>query len=376
MRRVLLPHHISGEPAPMGGVIHDFAGTAMGTSWSVRLAAPAGKALPAEVRQGLQEQLDAVVAEMSHWEADSSLGRFNRAAAGAWHTLPRAFFDVLAFALEVSELTGGACDPGAGAIVNAWGFGPAGGWVEQLAPDGALVRTAAPRHDEPAFAAPDAGQIDALRAQRQAVRLQLDHATRRVLQPGGVQLDLSAVAKGYSVDRLAHYLTTHGVRHFLVEVGGELRGAGMKPDGQPWWVELEQVGQAGHAPDAAVPPSGIVLALHGLSVATSGDYRRYFVRDGQRYSHTIDPRTARPIANRLASVTVLHPHCMAADAWSTALTVLGPERGMAMAERQGLAARFVVRSDGGDGGGDDSASPQWTELLSSAMRAMLEDNPE
>jgi thiamine biosynthesis lipoprotein len=140
-------------------------------------------------------------------------------------------------------------------------------------------------------------------------------------------------------------------------VGGELRGAGVKPDGQPWWVALEQVSEAGEGDG----DDGIVLALHGLAVATSGDYRRYFFNDGRRHPHTIDPRTGAPIDNGLASVTVIDASCMACDAWSTALTVLGVDAGMALAERRGIAARFVVRHDDG-----------LTEHLSSHMRAMLE----
>lgn len=333
MRRVLLPHHIAADPVPAGAAVHDFAGRSMGTTWSVRLAAPPGKALPQGWAALLQEQLDIVVAEMSHWEPDSSLGRFNRAPAGSWHVLPRAFFDVLAYAVEVGRLTGEAYDPAAGHIVNRWGFGPT--------PRGAGL--------------PGPDEIRRMREQREACRIRLDPDRQRAFQPGGVQLDLSAVAKGYSVDRLAYFLSHHGVRHFLVEVGGELRGAGMRPDGQPWWVELEPL------PDSGLPD--MVLALHGLSVATSGDYRKFFMHDGRRYAHTIDPRTATPVANGLASVTVVHPQCMAADAWSTALTVLGPEQGLAMAERHGLAARFVLRS--GDG-------PACTESISSAMRAMLD----
>ena len=336
MRRVLLPHVVSEEPAPAGGVIRDFGGRSMGTSWSVRLVCAPDDAC-AHIAQGLQQQLDAVVAEMSHWEDDSDLGRFNRAGAGSWQQLPPAFFDVLAFALDVARESGRAYDPCAGALVNLWGFGPHG------------------RFGEPDFMPPPAAQISAALALQPAL---LDREGRRAWQPGGVQLDLSAVAKGYSVDRLAHFLKSQGYAHCLVEVGGELRGAGVKPDGQPWWVALEQVGGAG-----APQPDQLVLALHGLSVATSGDYRRYFELDGRRYSHTIDPRNGMPIANDLASVTVVHPQCMAADAWSTALTVLGCEHGLRLAERQGLAARFVVRQPDG----------AFTEHMSTHLRGMLDE---
>lgn len=311
---------------PAGAVLCDLNGQSMGTSWSVRLVTPGlcAQGAAALWRAGLQRELDLVVAQMSHWDADSDLGRFNRAPAGSWHSLPAAFCEVLGFALEVSRASGGAYDPAAGALVNGWGFGPV------------------LRFDQPGFVAPQPERIGALRSAGGAI--ELDATGRRARQPGGVLLDLAAVAKGYGVDRLARYLNGQGIRHYLVEVGGELRGAGVKPDGQPWWVGLEQVGDA----QATHQPGPMVLALHDLSVATSGDYRRYFRHGKRRYSHTIDPRTGAPIDNDIASVTVLHAQCMAADAWSTALMVLGVEAGLALAERLGLAARFVVRASAGD----------------------------
>ena len=340
MRRVLLPLQLDDRTPPPGAAVRELHGLSMGTSWSVRLvdSALAGRAGSADLQQGLQQQLDLVVAQMSHWQLDSDLGRFNRAAAGSWQQLPAAFGEVLGFALQVSQLSGGAYDPCAGALVNAWGFGP---WN---------------RYDQPGFRAPDAATVRQLLSQRGHV--EFDISTRRVRQPGGVQLDLSSVAKGYAVDRLARYLDSQGIAHYLVEVGGELRGAGCKPDGQPWWVMLEQVDGA----DAALHPAEMMLALHGLSVATSGDYRRFFHDGTVRYAHTIDPRTGMPLSNDIASVTVVHAQCMAADAWSTALTVLGIEAGMALAEQQGLAARFV-RRDG----------QAYQEYLSSALLALLDD---
>jgi thiamine biosynthesis lipoprotein len=162
---------------------------------------------------------------------------------------------------------------------------------------------------------------------------------RCVLQPGGVQFDLSSVAKGFAVDRVSHALRDLGAADHLVEIGGELRGSGTKPDGSPWWVALDQPA----AGDAGDPACETIVALHGLSVATSGDAQRYFERDGRRWSHTIDPRTGRPVSDRLAAVTVLHPSCMRADALATALTVLGPDGGLDYATACGLAARFVIR---------------------------------
>ncbi len=313
----------------------DFGGATMGTSWSVRVAvAPPLRA--ADLQAGLQLELDRVVAEMSHWEPGSDLGRFNRAGACTWHTLPAAFFEVLQYALGVARETGGACDPCAGVLVNLWGFGPTG------------------RHDEAGFVPPSARDVATVRAGMAGRVVELDIPRRRAFQPGGVQLDLSAVAKGFGVDQLARYLEGQGLRHYLVEVGGELRGAGFKPDGQPWWVSLED--------PLAVAGGEIAVALHGLAVATSGDYRKYFMQDATRRPHTIDPRSGMPITNALASVTVVHESAMAADAWSTALTVLGPQEGPALAERKQLAARFLLREGKG-----------LREILSSRFQKMLEE---
>ncbi len=317
MRRVLVPLTISSGLPAVGSVLHDVAGSTMGTSWSARCVLPAGCEDDA-LADGLQLQLDTVVAQMSHWESDSNLSRFNNAPAGSWHQLPEQFYQVLAYALNVTRDSGGAYDPCAGALVNLWGFG---------------ART---RYDEAHFYAPADRAVHALLARGDRQRVELDPLQRRIRQPGSVQLDLSSVAKGYAVDQLARYLDAAGIHHYLVEVGGELRGAGMKPDGQPWWVTLEGVPDAG-----ATDP--VVVALHGLAIATSGDYRRYYQHEGQRTSHTLDPRSGFPIRNDVASVTVIHRECMAADALSTALTVLGPEAGLRFAEQHKLAARFLVR---------------------------------
>ena len=312
VRRVLLPASVDRTPPPLGARVHEFSGHTMGTTWNVRLVA--GAQLRRErVLQAVQGTLDEVVAQMSTWDAGSDLCRFNRAAAGTWQSLPDAFFEVLSCAREVAERSDGAFDPTAGGLVDAWGFGP-------------VARGAMP--DDASLA-----RVRGLAGWR---RLDLDRVRRSALQPGRLALDLSAIAKGFGVDLAARRLAALGFESHLVEVGGELRGSGVKPDGQPWWVRLEHP----HAGDGADQP---LLALHGLSVATSGDYRRWFEHAGARYSHTIDPRDGLPIRHGLASVTVIHPQCMLADAWSTALNVLGPEAGPALANRLGLAARFLVR---------------------------------
>jgi thiamine biosynthesis lipoprotein len=324
---VLIPLDLDPAAPPPGSRVHAAGGTSMGTTWSARVAA--GRI--DDLRPALQAELDAIVAQMSHWDDDSLLSRYNRAPAGTWIDLPPQFFDVMDYALWAQDASGGAYDPAAGALVGLWGFGPRR------------------RYDQAGFYAPDALAI----ARVQRARPTLDRAGRRLLQPGGAVLDLSSVAKGYAVDRLALCLERRGLLHYLVEVGGELRGAGVKPDGHPWWVEVEGVPGG---PDAA----RAVVALHGLSIATSGDYRQYFELDQRRVPHTLDPRTGRPIANDVASVTVLAPTCMAADALSTVLAVLGPVDGLAFAERRGLAARFLVRRAARL---EEIASPAWEALL-------------
>jgi thiamine biosynthesis lipoprotein len=336
MRDVIVPLAIDEALPPGGSTLFTASGRSMGTGWSARMMLPPG-ADGAAVERALQAELDEIVAQMSHWDSTSLLARYNGAPAGSWHVLPPQFHDVVAYALQVAQDSGGAYDPAAGELVALWGFGPAA------------------RYDRAGFRAPDALTIGALLARRRARQPVLDRVNRRLLQPGGATLDFSSVAKGYAVDRMAACLEARSVRHFVVEAGGELRGAGVKDNGEPWWVEIEAV------PDAATPPA--VVALHGLAIATSGDYRQYFehatLHGLQRAAHTLDPRSGQPVANGVASVTVLASTCMAADALSTALTVLGAQDGLAFADQRGIAARFLVR--GADG---------LTESVSAAWRRM------
>lgn len=279
----------------------------MGTTWSVEAVE-----LPPSLAAEVEAVLDRVIAQMSHWEPASIISAFNRAAPGEWQSLPPELSNVLLAGLAVREASGGAFDPAVGALADLWGFGPGG-------------------------ARPVPGE-DAVSRARDG-RIEHDALLLRARRFGSAALDFSGIAKGYAVDAIAARLRALGIVDFLAEIGGEFVGSGIRPDGQPWWVDLEPV------PGAAVEE--IRVALHDLAVATSGDYRRYFEADGRRYAHTLDPRTGRPSDNGVASVTVLHRECMLADAWATALAVLGPEEGLALADREGLAMHMVVRDDGG-----------------------------
>ena len=293
-------------------------GRTMGTTWRVTLAVPPGTSVES-LQSGVQGELDRVVAQMSHWDADSDLGRFNRAAAGTWQELPPEFFSVLQQALALAADTGGAFDPTIGPSVNAWGFGPAG------------RRTAAPAEAE----------IEAARARVGWRRLDLDPVRRRVLQPGGVELDLSGIAKGFATDQVSRYLDRVGVEAYLVEISGELRAHGRRPDGGPWRVAIEKPGAAAGEVTSLGEVERVVV-LDDEAIATSGDYRHFFADDGQVYSHHIDPRTGRPVAHRIASVTTIAHDTATADSAGTAIMVLGPERGLEWAGERGLAVLLIM----------------------------------
>ncbi|MFD1782901.1 FAD:protein FMN transferase [Phenylobacterium terrae] len=286
----------------------------MGVAWTISALVPDGLA-EAEVGAAVQAAVDEVVRQMSDWEAASDLSRFNAASPG-WVEVPPGLLHVVQAGLSLAEATDGAFDPTLGRLVGLWGFGPAG-----------------PAADLPA----DATLAGAPAGWRQ---VELDLAGRRIRQPGGLALDLSGIAKGYGVDQAAQALEALGVRDYLVEIGGELRGAGVKSSGEPWFVEIEP-------PPGFAADEPILVALHELSIATSGEWRRAVDHGGRRYGHTLDPATRRPLDNGVEQVTVLHAECMQADALCTALAVMGPVAGLAFADAEGLAALFVVREGGG-----------------------------
>lgn len=310
--RVAVPLDLSPEALkPPGGVLASFGGPTMGVAWTVTAVTPERFDTPG-VQAQVQGLLNRIVGQMSTWEPASNISRFNALPAGGWLDMPPAFAHVLARSLHWAQLSGGAFDPTAGRLVDLWGFGPAGA-VE---------------------APPPKAEIDAALAACGWDRLAVDGA--RAWQPGGLALDFSGIAKGFAVDEVSRALTTLGLPHHLVEIGGELRGQGLKPDGQPWWADVEA------PPDALLPGGGLRVALHGLSIASSGDYRRSFSHEGRRYAHTLDPRTGAPTAHGLRAVTVIAETCIDADALCTVLGVLGPRDGPAFAQSHGVAAYFLL----------------------------------
>jgi thiamine biosynthesis lipoprotein len=322
-----------GRPREETNLLH-FGGDTMGTRYGVKLAGGFDEARAAALREAVHAALDGVDRRMSAYRADSELSAFNRAQAAAPFALSAELYAVFAAAQAVSRASDGAFDVTVAPLVDTWGFGP---------PQGRPTRGVPP--------------LARVQAQRPAVgyrALRLDEATRSATKlREGLRADLGGIAKGHGVDLAARALEAEGVHDYMIEAGGEVRVRGRHADGRPWRIGIER-------PDAWPPRAHYVVPLAGGAMATSGDYRIYFEQDGKRYSHEIDPASGFPIDHRLASVTVVAGDCMRADALATALIVLGPERGWALAQVQGLAAYFIERD--ADGRFTGRATPAFAAL--------------
>jgi thiamine biosynthesis lipoprotein len=291
----------------------------MGTTYRVLIAAlPAGLSRD-ELHRQIEETLESVNEQMSTYRPDSEVSQFNTFTDERWFEVSPATAEVVSEAIRIAEATGGAFDPTVSPLVNAWNFGPAPGIPSIPSPSQiASIR--------------DSVGFDKLEARLEPASL--------CKRNRDLQIDLSGIAKGYAVDRVAELLSQYRVSAFLVEVGGETRVSGTKSNGRSWSLGIE-------APVEGRRSLWRILALTDCSMATSGDYRNFFVADGQRYAHIIDPRTAAPTKHTLASVTVVHAECIQADALATALTVMGPEEGFRFALERDLAALFIVREGEG-----------------------------
>ena len=287
-------------------------GSTMGTYWKITVH---DRALLPDLRARVEARLLAINGLMSTYDPDSLLSQINAAAAGQWIPVDDELLQVLYASEQLSRMTGGAFDVTVGPLVNLWGFGP--GDVQISHP-------------------PSAQQILQVRQMIGWQHLQLRQQPAAVRKMRNLYVDLSAIAKGYAVDEIAELLEARQVTDYLVDIGGELRAAGHNPRGQPWQVgvQLPQAGSLGEARE--------IIGLSGHAVATSGDYRNFFEYEDMRYSHTIDPNTGYPVSHGVASVTVIHPSAMWADGWATALNVLGPEAGLALAAEQGLPVLFML----------------------------------
>lgn len=322
--RIVVPDIDPGAIAGLdtGAPVREIGGKTMGTGWRVKFCAPltldAG-----QLQQHIEARLAGLVSEMSHWDDASLLCQFGASPAGTWIDLPPGFAAVMEAGLVIAEKTGSAFDPAVGRLTDLYGLGPrrASGEPDELALKLAL-------------------------SQSGWRNLAFDASTRRLRQSGDIWLDLSGIAKGYAVDAVADLLAAQDIRHCLIEIGGECVGRGIRPDGDPWWVDLDT------PPDVRTKP--IRIALHQLAVATSGNY--------VRGDHTLDPRTGRRVSNGITSVSVLHNSAMFADAWATAITVLGLEQGSSIAINEGLAVHILAR--------DGASTREW---ISPKLAEMMVD---
>ena len=267
----------------------------------------------AAIGASLFAAVDKVDRQMSTWNPASDLCRLNAAPCETWIAVPEQLALVIDTGVRIGLQSMGAFDISVGKLVETWGFGPS-----RRAPPSQPATLPATLH------CPAGATLD------------IDRARGQVRKRAPMAIDLSGIAKGYGVDQLAGCLDGWGVVNYLVGIDGEMRARGCKPDDQAWAVAIEK-------PTYGVREVSGVMELEDKAIATSGDYRRWVEIAGKRYAHTMDPASQQPLSNRLAAVTVMASSCMLADAWATALLVLGERDGLALAQKRGMDALFVLR---------------------------------
>lgn len=286
----------------------------MGTRWSALFFTEPGFD-SASLQTALQNAVDNVNVQMSTWDPNSDLMRLNRAPEGCAVEVPAMLAYVLTLGLQIGRASGGAFDIGLGDAVRAWGFGP-------NATDEKDIETALRRVRRPAFEL-------------------IEIEGNKVRKHDSITLDLNGIAKGYGVDLLAETLINHGIYSGLVGIDGELRALGLRPNDEPWAIAVE-------LPDKEYRKPHSLLSLQDAAVATSGDYRHWVMVQGHNLSHTMDPKRGMPLKSSPASVTVVAKTCAEADAWATALMVLGPSAGISFISQQNLNVLFLTRDGKGE----------------------------
>ena len=333
------------------GQVYQLSGDTMGTRYRVLVTRFPETVSDNELADAIEQRLYRIDRElMSTYAPDSELSRFNRAAVGPWMDVSVELADVMAQAQAVSELTGGYFDVTVGPLVDRWGFGP----VQEMA-DSARI--------------PSDAEIEQLREQIGYRYLQVSQQPPQLRKLHDVSVDLSGIAKGFGADVIAGYLDSVGLESYFIEIGGELRIRGIKPDGSSWVAAIEKPGQG-------VPEVHDIIVIDGQSVAIagSGDYRNFFEQDGVRFSHEIDPFTGRPVSHDLAAVYVITDTAIMADALATAFMVMGAERGQALAQRLNLAAYFITKRSA-DEGFDSQYTSRFADYLS-GDEGRSDNNPE
>lgn len=306
------------------------SGPTMGTSYNIKYIQQDGLPSSDDLHKEVDRLLEEVNDQMSTYRQDSELSRFNQYQGTDAFEVSTQTATVVKEAMRLSTLTEGALDVTVGPLVNLWGFGP------EARPE--VVPTDAELADRKANTG-----IHHLTVNGNSLSKDLPH----------LYVDLSTIAKGWGVDVVANYIESQGIHNYMVEVGGEIRLKGLNRDNVPWRIAVEKPTVDERSIQEIIEPGD-------MAIATSGDYRNYFERDGVRYSHIINPQTGRPIHNRVVSVTVLDKSCMTADGLATGLMVLGDEKGIEIAEQNHIPVFMIVKTDDG-----------FKEISSSAFKPYL-----
>lgn len=307
--------------------VEEIYGTTMGSTYSIKWVGNEHTPAPQQIKQQVDEMLEAFEEIASTWRPRSQLSRFNAAPAGSCMEVAQPILDLVQLAGQLHEQSQGSFDLTLGPLMRLWGFH--GDGQPQIPEEQAISEA-----------------LQRVGHQHLSVRGQ------QLCKERALELDISGLAAGYMVDEVAERLIASGIQSYMVELTGELKADGVKPSGSPWRIAVEE-------PRDESRVAQLVLPLRGYGVSTSGDYRNYFEQQGQRYSHTFDPASGKPVLQDLAAVTVLHPSAAWADGLSTVLLVKGSEQGWAYALEQDLPALFVIRQ--GDGFVSRS-TPRFTAL--------------
>lgn len=316
-RRTFLMFPLALAACKSGHQVIEIVGLSMGTTYKVVAVDFAGQSDETQVKGAVSAALSEVIASMSNWERGSEISKFNRLAGGESAAISGDLARVMDAAAEIHTASAGRFDTTVGPLIELWGFGANG--TRQMPSEGAIEQARAMSgHDN---------------------TLRIGAGTLQKTQ-GEAQVYLAGIGKGFGADHVGRALESLGIKDYLVEIGGDLYTSGRNPDGQPWQIGIE-------TPSAT--DSGVygVVGVSGKGLATSGDYRNYFEEDGRRYSHLIDPATGHPVDHKTASATVMADNAMLADAWSTAMLILGREHGLEIANVNNVAVQFIDRAGTG-----------------------------
>lgn len=291
-------------------------GATMGTQYHISIVSQKNSPHPSnkDLKQSIDKLLLIINQQMSTYVEDSEISHFNQYKKTDWFPVSKDFAYVVSTALDISRQTNGAFDITVSPFVDLWGFG-------------SKIQYSIPTEQQLAKLLPHTG-FQHLKVRNSPPALRKNNTQ--------IHIDLSAIAKGFAVDKISTYLSNKGFKNYLVEIGGEVRASGINASGEKWKVAIEQ-------PSKKKKQINKVITISDKALATSGDYRNYYIKDKVRYSHTINPKTGSPTKHQLASVTVIHSSTMYADAYATALMVMGEEAGKDFAEKHKLSVNMIIR---------------------------------